>query len=701
MRRSAGWLLAFDERLADVVFLAGGLGLAVLALWQVSQDSATAPRSSGGRVLLAVLAVAWLIALAVFHQRGSLRLFGPLLYYDLIRTARRTRYLVFRFLYALFLALVLGWIYLIWFLDSPRGSLTPREMATFAETFFYTFIAIQFVTLSLLTPAYTAGAVAEEKERRTLDFILATDLGNREIVLSKLTARLFHLALLALVGLPILSFLQFLGGVDPNLLLAAFAMTLATVVSLSCLSLFNSVLTRRARDAITVTYLEAAAYLLLSGACWLLLSPSLGWSGRVLLEIGDAALTPDRLVEGFNAGNPIALVVQLAAALEKGGHVAGILPALLRNYLIFHAFIAIVCSVWAVIRLRVLALRQAQGDTPRVRRPRWRWLRPRVGAYPMLWKELFAERGLRLNVPARIVLVLLVVGSFAPVFFILYQFLTVSTTPIGTGFFRANYDPYRDLAQSMNIWVRVLGTLVACLLLLGVAARAAGCISNERDRQTLDALLTSPLESNTILFAKWLGNIFSMRVAGLWLGAIYGLGVLTRGLDAAGLPFLFTAWLIYAGVVSALGIWYSLVCRTTLRATLATLSTAVGLGVGHWVLWICCLPFHFSVLQEPAFMQWLLNFQIGLTPPAALGYAFSSMPDEFSGSVGDLGERIGFALLGLLCWVGVAAAFWVASSNRFRLIAQRQPRQSANLSPAFRPDALPRELAPTPSEKRP
>ena len=40
----------------------------------------------------------------------------------------------------------------------------------------------------------------------------------------------YLLAGLVLVGLPILSFLQFLGGIDPNLLLAGFAATIVTMV---------------------------------------------------------------------------------------------------------------------------------------------------------------------------------------------------------------------------------------------------------------------------------------------------------------------------------------------------------------------------------------------------------------------------------------------------------------------------------------
>src|SRR5207237_8910103 len=131
----------------------------------------------------------------------------------------------------------------------------PNEMARFAEAFFYAFMSVQFTVVGVLTPAYTAGAIAEEKERRTLEFLLATDLRNREIILSKLLSRMANITLLVMAGLPILSFLQFLGGVDPNLVLAGFAATGLTMVSLAGLSLLNSVLTKLPPAAISATYL--------------------------------------------------------------------------------------------------------------------------------------------------------------------------------------------------------------------------------------------------------------------------------------------------------------------------------------------------------------------------------------------------------------------------------------------------------------
>src|SRR5262249_26224938 len=155
----------------------------------------------------------------------------------------------------------------------------------------------------------------------------------------------------------------------------------------------------------------------------------------------------------------------------------------------------------------------------------------------------------------------------------------------GTSGWSPRTDFWAALARDINMWVRFLGTMVACLLLLAVAARAASSVSNERDRQTLGGLLTRPPETKTILLAKWLGSITSVRRGWLWLGAIYGVGLVTRGLEPIALVLLLLAWLVYAGVVSIMGLWFSIVCRTTLRATILTLISAVAAGVGHWLLW--------------------------------------------------------------------------------------------------------------------
>jgi ABC-type transport system involved in multi-copper enzyme maturation permease subunit len=663
IRRAAGWCFAVEERLADVVFLGGGtiiLTLAAAAWGMASVLSLSEMQTRSLWLLFAALLAAWLFALAAFQHKGWLKIFGPLLYYDLVCIARRSRYLLLRFLYAVLLGAVLCWLYLMLRIERRSGPLDSREMASFAESFFYTFVFVQFCVVALLTPAYTAGAIAEEKERRTIEFVLATDLRNREIVLSKLVSRLLNLSLLVLTGLPILGFLQFLGGVDPNLVLASFAATGLTMLSLACLSMVNSVLTRKARDAIALTYLAAVGYLALSGASWALLNATWNlshWPGD------DSPVHLEDAVHVFSAGNPVALIVVLMNELERGKHIADILPGLLWSYTLFHGIFAALCAGWAILRLRAIALKQAQGDAPKKTGRRF-WVRPRVGPRPMLWKEVFAERGLRLHMLTRVFVGVLIIASFVPVAFIVAEYLGELGQARGVRVAGS----IEELARNMNAWVRIVGTTVACLMLLGVAARAAGSVSGERDRQTLDALLTSPLEVNGILLAKWLGNILTVRKGWLWLGAIYGLGLITGGLHPAALPLLLVAWFIYAGVVSAMGIWFSIVSRTTLRATIWTIFATAGAAVGHWLLWICCVPLLMAAGSEPAFLRWVISFQAGMTPPAVLGYAFCFSLEDVYGKpfhAQDLGEAFGFAVLGLILWGAIAALIYAASSHRF------------------------------------
>jgi ABC-type Na+ efflux pump permease subunit len=611
------------------------------------------------------------VAMALLLRRGWLRLFGPMLFYELVRVARRRRYFYFRCLYVLLLSLMLGWVYLIWYLDTSTGRMRSNEMARFAEAFFYTFMSVQFIVMVVLTPAYTAGAIAEEKERRTLEFVLATDLRNREIVLSKLLSRMANITLLMLAGLPILSFLQFLGGVDPNLVLAGFAATGLTMFSLAGLSILNSAVTKRPRDAIALTYLGAAAYLILSAASWALLIPTgfstatwtLPWLGPVTVK--DFAHT-------VSVGNIVAVCFQLAYEVSTGKNIADSLPAILRDYALFHGLVALVCTGWAVLRLRALALKQSYGKVQKLPwQTRW-WGRPGVGARPMLWKEVFIESGVRFNALGRILVLVLVIASFIPVVFIFDEFFHGLLQPTA----RPYYPGWEALNRAMNIWVRVLGSLVACLMLLAVAARASSSISNERDRQTFDALLTTPLDSNAILSAKWIGNVLSVRWAWLWLGAIYALALLTGGLHPLALPLLLGAWIIYALVVSGIGLWFSMVCRTTLRATLWTLLCTAGAGVGHWLLWMCCIPLFITVRQQPTILEGISKFQVGFTPPLALGYCFSFCwldLREFGRRDTDVENAILYGLLGVVCWIILAAFLGAVNGTRFRVLTGRAP----------------------------
>src|SRR6266851_9958431 len=110
----------------------------------------------------------WIVFLAFVFRQGWIRLFGPVLFYDLVRTGRRTRNILLRCLYSLALLLVLYTVYLEF---SERVQILERmaysnnvsaqiaqEMGKFAESFFIMFMEVQFVGIFLLTPAFAAGA---------------------------------------------------------------------------------------------------------------------------------------------------------------------------------------------------------------------------------------------------------------------------------------------------------------------------------------------------------------------------------------------------------------------------------------------------------------------------------------------------------------------------------------------------------------
>lgn len=627
-----------------------------------------------------------LIALAVLLRRGWLKLFGPVLFYDLIRVARRGRYVLLRTLYAGFLFLLLCQVYATWMPQLWQApAMQARMMAQFAESFFATFMAVQFLLVVLLTPAYTAGAIAEEKERKTLEFILATDLRNREIVLGKLAARLANLTLLVLTGLPILSFLQFLGGVDPDLVLAGFAATGMTMLSLASLSIFNSVLVRKTRDAIVFTYLEFAAYLAVSGLSWLALIPDFGLANLPSTDWWTSPITVTDLVYGINSGNLVAALIRLFGVTRMDE-----IAVMLRNYAIFHGLVALLFASWAVWRLRVIALRQASGGDVKkdAKGGILVHLRPAVGDRPVVWKELHVESSLRYTWIHRVVLGVLVLASFVPFVMIMYFWIAYTWQ-------RNASNAWDQLGWSTNVWVRIVGTMVACLTLLGVAVRASGSISGERDRQTLDALLTSPLDTDSILYGKWLGSILSVRWGWLWMGTIVGLGVITTGVHILALPLLLVAWFCYAAFLAGLGLWYSTVSRTTLRANVYTILTAFSFAFAHWLIWTCCIPlFFFLGSNGPGRdIQYVTMFQaFGLTPPLTLGFLAFHGGEFERVSYRNHDEAmimLSFALIGLVLYAVGAGLLWMVTSNRFRELTGRTPQRRRPTVPPPERETIP------------
>lgn len=578
------------------------------------------------------------VGVLAFLLLGSLRrvwgwLLGPVLFHDLVRTARQGRHAALRCVYLVLLLLVLFLLYWEYIgVNDPLGfwvggSIKRTEVTHFAEAYFAVFMTVQFCVAFLLTPIFTAGCVAEEKDRKTLEFLLTTDLGNHEIIFGKLLSRLAALLLLVITGLPVLGILQFLGGVDPNLVLGGFLATGITMLSLASLSIACSVWLNKPRTAILASYVLVGLYFAASTLSEYAFDP--------LMESLKNPSENDPLLyvlEGFGAGN-IGVAIYRLKVLEQftappfgiwigpgtpptvaGGLTAG-LPRVLVAYCAFHGLVIALGLLLAVLPLRIISRWEsgARGRKSFVLGTEQRKL-PRVWDEFLEWKELFAEPMFRFNRTGMVA-----VATFITLCMIFGLFVLFCQIAIGS--------MLGELAQYTNSGVRTMGTFLVCLLLLGVAIRAAGSIGAERDRLTLESLLTTPAENGDIVWAKWLGCVLGGRKLYWYLGLIWLTALVTGGLSVLGLFLLTAAFAAYATFFASLGLWFSLICRTTTRAYLWTLLAIALLCTSHLIFDYVVAPVVSLVVPRTAFEE-LIEYQSAfMVPPYTLTWLATSQED--------------------------------------------------------------------------
>jgi ABC-type transport system involved in multi-copper enzyme maturation permease subunit len=215
-------------------------------------------------------------------------------------------------------------------------------------------------------------------------------------------------------------------------------------------------------------------------------------------------------------------------------------------------------------------------------------------------------------------------------------------------------------------------------MMLGIGLRAAGTISGERDRQTLDSLLMTTLSNRTLIFDKWLGSILSVRKGWWVLGPIWGLALLSNGIHILALPLLLAGWLSYAAFAAGLGMWFSLTLRSTLSASIATVATIVVAGIAPWGVWSLFVGLWYPN-PVPHYLEWVGDFNLyGLTPPVTLGvlafrgselvYGQNASPEAVV-----MPGMIYSAISGVACYGLAAVGLWQTLLRRFGPVTGRMP----------------------------
>ncbi len=557
---------------------------------------------------------------------------GPVFTVEITTSLRRARYIATRVLYACALLFAL-WTAYTGSSAFYSGTSNIRVVAEIAQNFFVTMTFMQLAAVLLLGPAILAGTIAEERQRRTIEYLFVSDLNNKEIVLGKFAARLVHLFFIVLVGLPVVAIARMLGGVSAGIMLQSFVITLSTIFWVGAVSICVSVFASRARDGLT------RAYLWLLG---LLITPSIAlW----IFELWNR-FSVQMNVEWFvfaQLYNPF-VAFGLVMSSESSPLAVGpwtIVGLLVVEQLIIAA-VALLVAVYSVRRVHVADAGRAPVKARSELLGRQKRRRPPSNR-PMLWKETyFSKRKAkypRLQRAASILAVL----AFAVSTIWMYLY---------------------DLRESNDymFFVMFAATGMACLAILILGARAAATITTEKEQETWQALVSSPLEGREIISAKIWGAIYSMRLVLLLLLVLWVPTFFSEPTMLLGFLFSLAAILAVALFAAALGVLLSLRSSSSNRAATWTLGTMVFLGGGYM---FCCIPMMIGLGPGDDFA---IVVYLAPCSPFLIGFPTMAAWSELGG-----GEEYLYAAyeLGVLGYAIGAGVLYNTASSRFDEFAGR------------------------------
>jgi ABC-type transport system involved in multi-copper enzyme maturation permease subunit len=478
---------------------------------------------------------------------------GPVFAFESLIAVRRWQVYAVR---ATYVGLLLAGLTLTWG-PSDRVLNSPADAAAIGRLFLLTVISVQLAAVLLAAPAATAGAICVDKARGTLLHAFVTDLTDREIILGKLGARLIPVLALMACGLPVLALGSFLGGIDLAAALGAELVTAGVAILCCTLALIASVWARKPHQALLLAYTMVGL--------WVGLFPA--WA--ILFRTG-----PPTTVAGLIWAMSNPLIAAFAPEILPPGGSMG-----LREQSAF--FLATLLISMGLVGLASRRLRPtvlAQANRPQKRQRPDAPARlvdylpgPPLDGNPVLWREWHRKRPSRWT--GRFWTAYAVVSSLASLYVIGWYYAWWGNGVISSGI--------HLVAAQVNAWQVAIG-----LLLLSVSA--ATSLAEERDRGSLDVIMTTPLTSREIVWGKWWGT-FAMvpRLAILPIWVTAGASMITG--HGLGLVLMIGLILAYAAAITSLGLavatWIPRLGRVITVSVMAYVLVAVG-----WPIAVQALP---------------------------------------------------------------------------------------------------------------
>ena len=190
---------------------------------------------------------------------------NPVLQRELLVNLRMRRAFVLLFAYVALLSAV---VYMAWPQEKKIDMTNPEAAKRLVNLFFLG----QYLIASLMAPSFASGTITGEKERKSYEMLLASPLKPGAIVLGKLLASLSHVAILIFSSLPIVMLCLPLGGVSFYEVLAIYLALIISVVTFGMISLACSSYFRRTSASLVVSYLIILPLAIIGVIVWLQLA---------------------------------------------------------------------------------------------------------------------------------------------------------------------------------------------------------------------------------------------------------------------------------------------------------------------------------------------------------------------------------------------------------------------------------------------
>jgi ABC-type transport system involved in multi-copper enzyme maturation permease subunit len=471
---------------------------------------------------------------------------GPVFAREVVIAPRRASFYAARTLFALalFALTFAAWQLLV----GTQQIENPGDLAWFGAAAFQILAPLQLAVAMPFAALLVASAVALEKDRKTLDLLLLTNLSNSELVLGKLLAAMLSVVVVVVAAWPLLAIISLLGGVSNGQILRVQAVTLVSALAAGSLGSTVALWREKTFQALAMTVLVIVLWLV----AWEVIAGGASrqtWWG-VPIETWSIVFSPWQAIQ--EATRPRFASASAANSLALADPVDGFLVAFTVVSVLLNGLAIALVRVWNPPRA---ASGESRGA---VDEPSWSadvsvghaanvhsagGKVRKVWDNPILWREVctwaFGKRIVLVRVVYWTVFVICAAA--------LVSSATTAVDPIVEGAIPAAAKPLVTL-------------LIVGLLLLN--ALAVTSLTNERDSGALDLLLVTDLSPKEIVFGKLGGAFYNAKEMIL-------------------LPVALCVYLWFVGRLSTENLWFLLGGQMVMTAFAAMLGLHAGISYSN------------------------------------------------------------------------------------------------------------------------